>query len=191
MQSNLTLIYTIENVPKIAAEANAAFESYGCNNRIQILEGSAQLIQRTGLTKSDRIARMNEPFDIIFVDLEFSTYLRIVRQVLNQNLLAASGVMLVDNSSRCLYSHPITPFFSYSYIPRYKRYIIMSRDQVFPLEIPLDGILQRDPYTLAMLLKAFELVESKEFSPNSLMFGHAKTILSTADQFFAKLLEEK
>jgi predicted O-methyltransferase YrrM len=40
---------------------------------------------------------MKEPFDMIFVDLEFSCYLPIVKQIIDRGLLAPGGVILVDN----------------------------------------------------------------------------------------------
>lgn len=40
---------------------------------------------------------MTEPFDLIFVDLEFSAYCPTVRQILDRGLLAKDGIILVDN----------------------------------------------------------------------------------------------
>jgi predicted O-methyltransferase YrrM len=44
-----------------------------------------------------RLAKMTGPFDIIFVDLEFSAYRPIVEQILDRGLLAEDGFILVDN----------------------------------------------------------------------------------------------
>lgn len=38
-----------------------------------------------------------EPFDLVFVDLEFSAYRAIVEQILDRGLLANNSTMLVDN----------------------------------------------------------------------------------------------
>ena len=40
---------------------------------------------------------MAEPFDIIFVDLDFTAYRPIVEQILDRGLLAKDGIILVDN----------------------------------------------------------------------------------------------
>ncbi|CAI7592951.1 unnamed protein product [Penicillium viridicatum] len=40
---------------------------------------------------------MTGPFDLIFVDLEFSAYCPIIEQILNRGLLAEDGIILVDN----------------------------------------------------------------------------------------------
>lgn len=40
---------------------------------------------------------MTGPFDLIFLDLEFSAYRPIIEQILNRGLLAEDGIILVDN----------------------------------------------------------------------------------------------
>ena len=42
---------------------------------------------------------MSVPFDIIFVDLEFSAYRPIVDQILRKKLLTQDGVILIDNGT--------------------------------------------------------------------------------------------
>jgi len=44
---------------------------------------------------------MTEPFDIIFVDMEFSSYRSVVEQILDKGLLASDGIILVDNGASC------------------------------------------------------------------------------------------
>lgn len=80
-------IYTIEYDPELAAAARDTFERYACHDRVKVIEGSAQSV----------IAGLTEPFDIIFVDLEFSAYRPVVEQVLGRRLLTQRGIILVDN----------------------------------------------------------------------------------------------
>ncbi|KXT18078.1 hypothetical protein AC579_4530 [Pseudocercospora musae] len=80
-------VITVENDHELAAKAEAKFKSAGCNDRIEVLESSAD----------DALEQLDEPFDIIFVDLEFSAYKPIVSKILDRNLLAHNGVILVDN----------------------------------------------------------------------------------------------
>lgn len=46
-----------------------------------------------------RLANFTESFDLIFVDVDFSAYLPLVKQILDQNLLATRGIILVDNGA--------------------------------------------------------------------------------------------
>ena len=47
---------------------------------------------------------MTEPFDLIFVDLEFPAYRPVVEQILDRGLLAEDGIILVDNGMLLQYS---------------------------------------------------------------------------------------
>ena len=40
---------------------------------------------------------MAGPFDLVFVDIEFSAYRPVVEKILDKNLLATNGIILVDN----------------------------------------------------------------------------------------------
>lgn len=51
-----------------------------------------------------RLAEMTEPFDLIFVDLEFPAYRPVVEQILDRGLLAEDGIILVDNGMLLQYS---------------------------------------------------------------------------------------
>jgi predicted O-methyltransferase YrrM len=49
-----------------------------------------------------RLTRDFRPFDLIFVDLEFSMYKPIVSQILDRGLLTSGGIILVDNGTSCM-----------------------------------------------------------------------------------------
>ncbi|EME80878.1 uncharacterized protein MYCFIDRAFT_189246 [Pseudocercospora fijiensis CIRAD86] len=80
-------IITIEMDEALAAKAQARFQSTGHMDRIRVIHASAE----------DALQQLIEPFDIIFVDLEFSAYKPIVSKILDRGLLAQGGVILVDN----------------------------------------------------------------------------------------------
>lgn len=62
-------------------------------------ESSCILAVRSFADADTSLAEMTEPFDIIFVDLEFSAYVTIVKQILDRRLLAEHGIILVDNGA--------------------------------------------------------------------------------------------
>jgi len=80
-------IMTIEYDAKLAATARETFTRYGFQDRVTVVEGRAE----------EAILEMTEPFDIIFIDLEFSAYRPIVECILDRGLLSKNGVILVDN----------------------------------------------------------------------------------------------
>ena len=47
--------------------------------------------------RRNRIKTLTEPYDLIFVDLEFSAYLSITMQLLDAGLLSLKGRIFVDN----------------------------------------------------------------------------------------------
>ncbi|KAI0434085.1 S-adenosyl-L-methionine-dependent methyltransferase [Xylaria sp. FL1042] len=80
-------IITIEYDAKLASLARETFAKHGFDDRIHVAEGRAE----------DILDKLQEPFDLIFVDLEFSAYRLIVGKILENKLLQEGGVILVDN----------------------------------------------------------------------------------------------
>jgi len=82
-----TMIQTIEYDAKLAQTARETFKRLGCDDRIKVIEAPAQ----------EALQEMQDPFDIIFIDLEFSMYRPITELILDRGLLSSKGVILVDN----------------------------------------------------------------------------------------------
>lgn len=59
---------------------------------------------------NNSIAGLTDPFDIIFVDIEFSAYRPIVEQILDQGLLTERGIILVDNGEQNNACVPLSSF---------------------------------------------------------------------------------
>ncbi|KAI1353075.1 S-adenosyl-L-methionine-dependent methyltransferase [Xylaria sp. FL0043] len=80
-------VTTIEYDAKLASLARQTFARHGFDDRIRVAEGPAE----------DILDTLKEPFDLIFIDLEFSAYRPILSKILENKLLRENGVILVDN----------------------------------------------------------------------------------------------
>ncbi|OIW29125.1 S-adenosyl-L-methionine-dependent methyltransferase [Coniochaeta ligniaria NRRL 30616] len=91
--TGLSALAWYEATKQTGAEASTlyaawkAFVSYGCEDRIRVVEARAE----------EALETLAGPFDLVFVDLEFSAYRPIVGQILDRGLLADNGIILVDN----------------------------------------------------------------------------------------------
>ncbi|KAH7378293.1 S-adenosyl-L-methionine-dependent methyltransferase [Pyrenochaeta sp. MPI-SDFR-AT-0127] len=80
-------ILTIEADSALAAVAQQAFTASGYDARITIKQGWAAEVLPT----------LTGTFDVVFVDIAFDAYQDTVRAVLDLQLLAPDGIILVDN----------------------------------------------------------------------------------------------
>ena len=56
-------------------------------------------LQKKLADELESLSKMHQPFDLIFVDLDFTVYRAIVEQILDRQLLSKNGVILVDNGT--------------------------------------------------------------------------------------------
>ncbi len=75
----------------VAAFARQSLAASPCGAKIDIRLGPAQ-------ATLDELAAAGERFDLVFVDADKTSYLAYVQAVLGQRLLAADGVIAVDNT---------------------------------------------------------------------------------------------
>jgi predicted O-methyltransferase YrrM len=80
-------IITLELDPMMIAASRRTFDRYNLNDRVKLIEGSAQ----------DSLKTISGTFDIIFVDANKDGYEDYVKQILKRKLLAPSGIIMCDN----------------------------------------------------------------------------------------------
>ncbi|KAK7957640.1 hypothetical protein PG988_012488 [Apiospora saccharicola] len=96
-------IITLELSPKMIATSRKAFQDYGVENRVKLIEGPADETRATLPTSSS--ASLNGEFDLIFVDAKKDGYEGYVKTILDQKLLSPSGIILCDNGEHSSF-HP-------------------------------------------------------------------------------------
>ncbi|KAK8043256.1 o-methyltransferase domain-containing protein [Apiospora phragmitis] len=80
-------IITLELSPKMIAASRKAFEEYGVEDRVKLVEGPADQTLKT----------LTGEFDLIFVDANKDGYEGYVKTILDQKLLSPNGIILCDN----------------------------------------------------------------------------------------------
>ncbi|KAI0466490.1 O-methyltransferase [Xylaria cf. heliscus] len=80
-------IITLELDPKMIAASRRTFDKYRLNDRVTMIEGDALQSLKT----------LTGTFDLIFVDANKDGYEAYVKYILDQKLLAPSGLIMADN----------------------------------------------------------------------------------------------
>ncbi|KAK7955612.1 o-methyltransferase domain-containing protein [Apiospora aurea] len=80
-------IVTLELSPKMIAASRQAFEKYGAEDRVKLVEGPADQTLQT----------LTGEFDLIFVDANKDGYEGYIKTILDQKLLSPDGIVLCDN----------------------------------------------------------------------------------------------
>ncbi|KAK8095675.1 o-methyltransferase domain-containing protein [Apiospora kogelbergensis] len=80
-------IVTLELSPKMIAASRKAFQEYGVDDRVTLIEGPADETLKT----------LTGAFDLIFVDANKDGYENYVKIILDQKLLSPNGIILCDN----------------------------------------------------------------------------------------------
>ena len=119
----------------VATFAQNLFQQSTHGSKIQVELGSA-------LETLDRLASLDEPFDLVFIDADKQEYVQYFQTLLDRNLLSPNGFICVDN----------TLFQGQVYLPRAERspngeaiaqfnQIVQQDDRVEQVLLPLrDGL---------------------------------------------------
>ncbi|KAK2007133.1 S-adenosyl-L-methionine-dependent methyltransferase [Colletotrichum eremochloae] len=81
-------IITLELSPKMIAASKEAFDKFGVNDRVKLIEGPADA----------SLEKLDGQFDLIFVDANKDGYARYVQTILDRKLLSPNGIILCDNA---------------------------------------------------------------------------------------------
>lgn len=87
-QETQAKITTLELDPKMIAASRRTFDKYQLYDRVTLIEGDAM----------QSLKKLTGSFDLIFVDANKDGYQAYVKAILDQGLLAPSGLIMADNS---------------------------------------------------------------------------------------------